>query len=125
MLEEDEEVLRKKAKGCRNPNEKVRYLALHSLSMGTPITEAARFCMVDRSTVYDWMLQWKHEKTLSDKPKEGRPPSFGETEKKEIKKLVGENDPSKHGHDVASGAAQRTGRDINILDFDFILNEAI
>ncbi len=56
--------------------------------------------MVDRSTVYDWIMQWKHEKTLSDKSKEGRPPSFGEKEKKDIKKLIEENDSSKHGYDV-------------------------
>ena len=97
MLEEDEEVLRKKAKGCRDPNEKIRYLALHSISTGRDITSAAKFCIVDRSTVYDWIVQWKHEKTLSDKPKEGRPPSFGEKEKKEMKRLIEENDPSKHG----------------------------
>ena len=45
-------------------------------------------------------MQWKHEKTLSDKPKEGRPPSFGKKEKKELKKLVEENGPSKHGFNV-------------------------
>ena len=100
MLEEDEEILRRKAKECRDPNEKVRYFALHFLSIGRPISEAAKAFMVDRSTIYDWTVQWKHEKTLSDKPKEGRPPSFGEKEKKELKKLVEENDPSKHGFNV-------------------------
>ncbi len=100
MLEEDEEVLRKKAKKCEDKKESIRYFALHFLSIGRSIGEVSKAFMVDRSTVYDWMLQWKHEKTLSDKPKGGRPPSFGEKEKKEIKKLVEENDPSKHGHDV-------------------------
>lgn len=97
MLEEDEAVLREKAKSCKNPNEKVRYFALHFLSIDKTISEAAKAFMVDRSTVYDWIQEWKHEKSLGDKPKEGRPPSFGEKEKKELKALVEENDPSKHG----------------------------
>ncbi len=72
MLEEDEGLLRRRARECRDPNEKIRYLALHSLSMGTPITEAARLFIVDRSAVYEWTIQWKHKKTLSDEPREGR-----------------------------------------------------
>ncbi len=100
MLEEDEGLLKRRAKECRDPNEKIRYFALHFLSIGRSISEASKAFIVDRSTIYDWMLQWKHEKTLSDKPKEGRPPSFGEKEEKEIKKLVEESDPSKHGLDA-------------------------
>ncbi len=56
MLEEDEELLRRRAKECRDPNEKIRYFVLHSISTGEEITAAARFCMVDRSTVYDVIL---------------------------------------------------------------------
>jgi hypothetical protein len=38
---EYEGLLRKRAKRCRDPNEKVRYLALHSISAGEEITAAA------------------------------------------------------------------------------------
>ncbi len=54
------------------------------------------------------MLKWKHEKTLSDKPREGRPPSFGEKEKKGMKKLIEENDPSKHGYNITSYTVERS-----------------
>ena len=100
MLEEDEALLREKAKGCKNPNEKIRYFALHSISIGLDKTKVAKLFLVDRSTVYDWIVEWKREKQLTDKQKEGRPPSFGEKEKEEMKDLVAENDLSKHGFQV-------------------------
>ncbi len=77
MLEEDEALLRRKAKECRNPNEKMRYFALHAISIGDTLSDTAKRFLVDRSTVYDWILEWKHEKRLADKPKEGRSLSFG------------------------------------------------
>ena len=53
------------------------------------------FC-VDESSVYGWIKKWEEGKDLSDMPKSGRPPAFTDEEKKELKKLVKENDPKKY-----------------------------
>ncbi|MEM3562523.1 MAG: hypothetical protein QXR19_04800 [Candidatus Jordarchaeaceae archaeon] len=37
------------------------------------------------------------ERNLADRPREGRPPKLDEKDKEEIRRLVEENDPTKHG----------------------------
>jgi transposase len=97
MLEEDEPLLRQKAKDCKNAEEKIRYYALHAVSGGRSITEAAELFLVERQTIHEWINRWNEEKDLSNKPKLGKPPAFTEDEKKELKSLIDEGNPQKHG----------------------------
>ena len=53
--------------------------------------------MVDEQTIYNWINKWREERDLSNKPKSGRPSAFTEEEKKELKKLVKENNPKERG----------------------------
>ena len=50
--EEDEEVLREKAKGCEDKKGSIRYLALHSVSIGDTLSDTAKRFLMGRSTVY-------------------------------------------------------------------------
>lgn len=97
MLEEDEPLLRQRAKECKDAKEAVRYYALHAISEGKTITEVASIFLVQRPAVYDWIEKWQKNKDLSDEPRSGRPPAFDEKEKKELKKLVDEDSPENHG----------------------------
>ena len=97
MLEEDEPLLRKHAKECRDAKEQNRYLALHAVSEGYAVPLVAKIFCVDESSIYGWIQRWNEEKDLADKPKGGRPPAFTDAEKKDLKHMVGENDPQAHG----------------------------
>jgi len=97
MLEEDEQALRELAKSCRDAKEKMRYLALHALSIGQPVALVAKIFCVDESAIYRWVDQWQKEKNLADKPRTGRPPILDEKKKEEIKRLVAEKDPKEYG----------------------------
>lgn len=96
-MEEDEQTLRKLAKGCRDANAKVRYLALHALSIKKPVSMVAEIFCVDRSSLYNWVVKWKEERNLEDEPRPGRPNVLTEEQKQEIRNLIEENDPKKHG----------------------------
>ena len=97
MLEEDRPLLHKLAKECKDAKEQNRYLALHAVSEGHEVSLVAKIFCVDESSVYGWIKKWEESKDLSDMPKSGRPPAFTDEEKKELKKLVKENDPKKYG----------------------------
>ena len=72
-------------------------MALHALSRGYAVSLVAEIFCVDEASVYRWIDRWQAERNLADQPREGRPPKLAEKDKKEIKKLVEENDPKKHG----------------------------
>jgi len=97
MLEEDEQTLRKLAKTCRDTDAKVRYLALHALSVGKSVSMVAEIFCVDRSSLYNWVVRWKEERNLEDKSKSGRANALTKEQKQEIRNLIEENDPKKHG----------------------------
>lgn len=97
MLEEDEQALRKLAKSCRDAKVQNRYLALHALSINKPVSLVAEIFCVDRTTLYNWIVKWKEERNLEDEPREGRPNALTEEQKQEIRNLIEENDPKKHG----------------------------
>ena len=97
MLEDDEPLLHKHAKECKDAKEQNRYLALHAVSEGYAVSLVAKIFCVDESSVYGWIKKWEESKDLSDMPKSGRPPAFTDTEKKDLKHLVEENDPHAHG----------------------------
>lgn len=93
----DSYLLDEAAKKCKDAKERERLRALYVLSIGYTVSEVVKMFCVDESTIYNWIARWQEEKTLADKPREGRPPSLDEKDKKEIRKLVGESDPKKHG----------------------------
>ena len=97
MLEDDEQTLRQLAKKCRDANAKVRYLALHALSISRSVEEVAEIFCVDRTSLYNWVVKWKEERNLEDAPRTGRPNALSEEQKQEIRQLIEENDPKKHG----------------------------
>lgn len=97
MLEEDEPLLLERAKKCKETREHDRYLALHAVSLGEEVSLVAKIFCVDVDSIYGWIKRWKEGKDLSDKPKSGRPPAFNDEERKELKKLIDENDPQTHG----------------------------
>ena len=97
MLEEDEPLLRRLAKECKDAKEHDRYLALHAVSVGKEVSLVAEIFCVDESSVYVWIKRWKEEKDLSDKSKSGRPPAFTKGEKQDLKRLIDENNPQAHG----------------------------
>lgn len=97
LLEEDRDILRELARKSKDPKERERLRALYILSLGETVERVMVFFVVDKSTVYRWIEKWNEERNMHDKPRDGRPPSIGPAEKKEIKKLVAENEPKKHG----------------------------
>ncbi|MEM2956854.1 MAG: IS630 family transposase [Candidatus Jordarchaeaceae archaeon] len=96
-LQGDEGLLRTLAKKCKDAREKIRYLALHAISKGYTVSLVAEIFCVDEATIYRWIERWQVERNLADQPREGRPPKLDEKDKEEIRKLVEENDPTKHG----------------------------
>ena len=97
MFEADEQLLRTLARQCKDAKEKIRLLALHALSIGKSLNLVAEIFCVDEDTLRNWVRKWGGEKSLKDAPRDGRPPSLTDVDKKEIKKLVEENNPKKHG----------------------------
>lgn len=97
MLEGDEQALKELAIRCKDAKEKPRYLALHALSKGHSVPLVSEIFCVDESTIYRWMERWQEEKSLHDRQKSGRPPILDDKDKREIKNLIKENNPKKHG----------------------------
>jgi len=97
MFEGDEELLRKLSKECKDSKEQNRYLALHALCKGYEIPQVAEIFCVDECTIYRWIERWEEEKNVQNKDKTGRPQVLDDEDKKEIKHLIEENNPKKHG----------------------------
>ena len=97
VSESDSGILNKLAKECRDPKERERLRALCILSIGYSVGDVSRMFFVDEETVYRWAQRWNEERSVEDRDRSGRPPALGEKEKKEIKRLLDENDPGKHG----------------------------
>lgn len=97
MLEADERVLRELAGSCKDVREKVRYLALHALSEEHSVSLVGKIFCVDDATVYRWIERWQVERSVSDAPRDGRPPVLDEKDRQKIRELVEEGDPKKHG----------------------------
>jgi transposase len=93
-------ILKESAKRCKDAKERERLRALYALSAGYPIRMVADIFSVGEATLYRWMERWREERSLSDKPKMGRPGSLSEEDKRIIKQLVAEEDPKKHGADA-------------------------
>lgn len=89
--------MRELAKSCKDAATKIRYLALHAVSINKPISLISEIFCVDRASIYNWIVKWKEEGTLEDNPRPGRPNILTEEQKQEIRNLIEENDPKKHG----------------------------
>lgn len=97
MLEIYSNELRELARACKDYKERERLRALYALSIGKPFKLVSEIFCVDEDTLRNWIHRWEEEKSLKDAPRDGRPPSLDEKDKKEIKKLVEENNPKKRG----------------------------
>lgn len=97
MLEEDREILRVLARECKDGKERDRLRTLYILSLGESVDRVSAFFSVEESTVYRWIDKWKEDRNMADRPRDGRPQILNDKDKKEIRKLVEENDPKKHG----------------------------
>lgn len=97
MLEEDSGVLRELAHSCKDYKERERLRALYILSLGSSVKEVSDFFCVNEDTVRSWVFKWEQDKKVKDKPRSGRPESMNEKDRKELKKLVDENNPTKYG----------------------------
>ncbi len=97
MLEEDAPALQKLAKECKDYREVQRLRALYALSLGNSVTHVSAIFDVNDSTVYEWIAWWRSHRGLSDEPRSGRPHAFSDEERDELKHLIKENDPRKHG----------------------------
>lgn len=98
MLEKDfSNGLKDAAKRSRDAKERERLRALYAISIGYPLQAVAEIFSVDEGTVYRWIDRWRKERTLSDRPKLGRPGSLSKEEKHHIRTLISENDPKRHG----------------------------
>lgn len=97
MLEEDSGVLGNLYRNCKDATEKIRYAALYAVSRGNDVKTVANIVAVEESTVYDWVKKWILDKSVSDKPRSGRPPTITKDDEKEIRRLLDEKDPKKYG----------------------------
>jgi transposase len=79
-----------------------RYHALYVVSKGYTIKETAELFGRDESTIHSWIKLWKEKRSVEDEPRSGRPPEIGEKLEKKIIRMVDENNPRKHGENVAS-----------------------
>ena len=98
MFEGDEQLLRELAIHCKDAKERTGYLALHAFSKGYAVPSVSEIFCVDESTIYRWMERWQEEKNVHDKGKTGRPPVLDDGDKKEIKRLIEENNHKKTWH---------------------------
>jgi len=78
-----------------------RYQALYLLSLGYPQNEIATIVCKDEDTIGRWKQQWESKKKVDDEPRSGRPPELDDGMKKKIAQLVDEDNPHKHGFNVA------------------------
>jgi transposase len=103
LIEADYQLLlRELAAKCKDAKERERLRALYAISIGKPIAEIMEIFCVDESTVHRWIVRWNEEKSLAERPRTGRPESLDEKDKAEMRKLVEENEPKKHGIKNAS-----------------------
>jgi putative transposase len=102
MLEGDSDILGDLYKNCKDAKEKIRYTALYAVSRGNDVKTVANIVAVEESTIYDWIKKWIIEERVADKPRSGRPPKLTKKDEEEIRRLIEENDPKKHGINASS-----------------------
>lgn len=120
MFEGDEKLLHGLAKSCKDSKEQNRYLALHAICKGYSVPSVSEIFCVDESTIYRWISQWREDRNMADKPKSGRPPAMDDEDRKEIRRLLEENNPKKHGMNASFWDTkefhiyfQRQGREVS------------
>ena len=93
-LAEDTSLLKQKYEECRDVRESKRYQALYLVAIGYSYKETALIVCKNEETVSAWVYRYIQEKSVKDKPREGRPTIVTEEMKKEISNLIDENDPT-------------------------------
>jgi putative transposase len=93
-LAEYASLLKEEYKKCRDVRELTRYQALYLVASGYTYLETAFIICKDKETVSAWVKKYLEEKTVKDKPKEGRPPVITKEIEEEMTKIIDENDPS-------------------------------
>lgn len=96
-IKKDSATLRELAAKCKDAKERERLRALYALGIGQSVITVMNIFCVEESTIRRWAERWVSERSIADKPKQGRPPSLDENDRSEIKNLVEENNPKKHG----------------------------
>ena len=81
-------------KQSREVREKEHYQALYLVASGYSYTEVSFIVCKDQETISLWVEKWLAEKSVKDKPKDGRPPTITKEIEEEISKVIDENDPS-------------------------------
>jgi len=97
LSKEFSELLQESIRKCRDARERERLRALYALSVGYPIPMVADIFTVDEGTVYRWVDRWHLERSLSDKPKVGRPGALAASDVELLRELVLEAEPEKRG----------------------------
>ena len=105
VSESDSKILNRFAKESKDPLEREFLRALYVLSLGEPVSRVAVYFSVDEDTLYRWAQRWNDEKSAADRERSVRPPSLGEDEKKEMKRLIDEI--HRRGHGRNSGYTSR------------------
>lgn len=97
MLEKDSKLLQELASQSKDYKERERLRALYAVSIGQPIALVCKiFCVTD-DTIRNWITKWEEERSLKDNERSGRPPLLSQEDERELKQLVEENKPRKHG----------------------------
>lgn len=94
-LSKDKDILRTLYEACNDYPDKDRFHALYVRSLGYPRKVVAELFCRDEDTIQQWEDRWLKERSVKNKPKEGRPDD-GKLEDT-IVKLVEENTPKKYG----------------------------
>ncbi len=102
MLEQYANRLKDLAAHCKDAKERERLRALYALSIGKPPKLVCEIFAVHEDTLREWTEKWEEEQCVKDKPRPGRPSFLNEDEKQQIRHLVDENNPSKHGFNASS-----------------------
>ncbi|MBI5047122.1 IS630 family transposase [Candidatus Micrarchaeota archaeon] len=93
-LAEYASLLKEEYEKCRDVKESKRYQALYLVASDYTYKEAAFIVCKNEETVSFWVQKYLEEKSVKDKPKEGRPEIITKEMQKENINLVEENDPT-------------------------------
>ena len=105
-------LLRELYKKCKDLKEREKYQALYLVASGYSYLEAAFIVCKNEETISIWVDKYLQEKSVKDKPREGRPPTVTKEIEEEITKIIDDNDPS-------NGKANCTIVDCNFLQAYF------
>lgn len=80
---------------------KERLHALYFLAIGYSVGETASAFLRDEDTIRSWLSAWEEKRSIDDESRSGRPPELEKKWVRKIVKLADEDNPRKHGINVA------------------------